>query len=239
MHSRLFRQLRRYSGISAKKLIIRPRAVGHLQILLGVLLALTFFLSGYGVHILLRSPEEQAVFALQERVEELEGVLRESGSALTSLEMTRGAKRGLEGELRNISADLVVAKDDLAYFLQLVPVGTREGEVLLERLSVRSDHGVAGQYRFSVLVGYHAGRQTAGFSGRLQFLLTVERDGSPVQIVWPDSQEAGARPDFLVQTHQWTRKEGVLTLSPGDTLKKAELLLLQGNVKRAAASVTF
>ncbi|MCL2021576.1 MAG: hypothetical protein FWG81_05650 [Betaproteobacteria bacterium] len=239
MRFRLFQRLRRDSGIRASKLIIRPRAAGYTQVALGVVAALAFFLAGYGAHVMTRSPEEQDAIALRERVAQLEETLRDGGSALTSLEMTRSAKRGLEEELHNLSGDLAVAKDDLAYFLQLVPVGIREGEVRLERLSVRSDPSVAGQYRFSVLVGYHAGRQTAGFNGRLQFLLSVERDGNLVQVVWPDSREADARPDFLVQTHQWIRKEGVMTLSAGEVLKKAELLLLQGDVRRAAASVTF
>jgi len=239
MRFKLFQRLRRYSGISAKKLVILPRAVSYVQIAVGLAVAVAFFVLGYWTNILTRSPEEQNVIALRAQVEELESALLEGGGALTSLEMTRSAKRGLEDELRTLSSDLAVAKDDLAYFLQLVPGGTREGEVHLERLSVRSDPNIAGQYRYSVQVGYHAGRQTVGFTGQLQFLLTVERKGQTVQVVWPDAKEADTLSDLQVQTHQWVRKEGVITLASDAVLKKAELLLLQGDVRRATASVTF
>ncbi|MDR0234574.1 MAG: hypothetical protein LBI31_07235 [Zoogloeaceae bacterium] len=239
MRSSLLHRLRHHSGIRASKLVIRPSAIGYAQIAMGAAGALLFFLLWYGIHVMTRSPEEQNIVALQERIDQLETTLHESGSMLTNLEMTRSANRGLEEELRSVSSDLAVVKDDLAYFLQLVPVGTREGEVRLERLSVRSDPSAMGQYRFSVLVGYHAGRQTTGFTGRLQFRLTLERDGRLVRMNWPDDREAMTRPDFRVQTHQWVRKEGVIILSPGDVLKKAEILLLQGSIQRAAASVTF
>ncbi|MCL2075303.1 MAG: hypothetical protein FWH15_02460 [Betaproteobacteria bacterium] len=234
---RLFQRLHRYSGIRASKLTIRPSAVGYAQVAIGAVGALVIFLLGYGINIMMRSPEEKDIIAMRERIAHLETTLNDSGSEAAKLEMTRSANRGLEEELRNISGDLAIVKDDLAYFLQLVPAGTREGEVRLERLSVRSDPSVAGQYRFSVLIGYHGGRQTAGFAGRLQFLLTVERDGSPVQFVWPDNKDVS--PDFHVKIHQWVRKEGIISLASGDVLKKAELLLLQGDVQRTAASVTF
>jgi len=239
MRSRLLRRLRRYSGISANKVVILPSAVGYIQLAVAAAVAIAFFILGYCFNILTRSPEERNIITLQEQVAQLENDLLESGSALTSLEMTRSAKRGLEDELRNVSVELAVVKDDLAYFLRLVPVGTREGEVHLERLSVRSDPNVAGQYRYSVLVGYHAGRHTVGFTGRLQFLLTVERNGQLVQVSWPNAQETGMLSDFQVQTHQWVRKEGIIPLASGDVLKKVELSLLQGNVRRTATSISF
>ncbi|MDR1849467.1 MAG: hypothetical protein LBQ75_05465 [Zoogloeaceae bacterium] len=239
MRSRWFRRLHHYSGIRADKLVILPSAIGYYQLAIAAVIAMAFFLLGYGANVITRSPEERNVADLQAKVAELQTSLDESGSALTSLEMTRSAKRGLEDELRSISSDLAVVKDDLAYFLGLVPVGTQAGEVQLERLSIRSDPNIEGQYRYSVLVGYNAGRQTIGFTGRLQFLLDVERNGQKVQIVWPDPKESGMLSDFRVQTHQWVRKEGLISLAPNDVLKKAELLLFQGDVRRTATSVTF
>jgi hypothetical protein len=137
--------------------------------------------------------------------------------------------------LKNLSGDLAITKDDLAYFLRLVPIGTQPGEVRLERLSLRADAAVPGQYRFSVFIGYHAGRQTIAFQGYLQFLLTVEQAGAQMQIRWPE--DAGHT--MAIETRQWARKEGILRIPDDATLKKVELRLLQGNVLRATTSAAF
>ncbi|MDR0528672.1 MAG: hypothetical protein LBG69_03555 [Zoogloeaceae bacterium] len=235
----LYHWWRRQFGIHARKLEIRSKASWWGYAVFGALSALALMTGYYIFSRAGRTPEEANVEVLQERVRSLEERLHVSGSALTRLEITRSARLELEAELQNLSGSLASAKDDLAYFLRLVPAGTREGEVRLERFTLRPDANTNNRYHFSVLVGYHAGRQTAGFSGYLSFFLTVERQGQALQFRWPESPQTLESSALQVRTYQWERKEGILDLSPNDVLKKAEIRLMQGSTQRAAASVTL
>lgn len=232
------KRFRHRFGIRAPRLEVRPRFAWYAYAFAGALAALLLVSLLFLLSHLLRSPEVRDVEALRERLTQLEGQVLQGGGALSSLEMTSSANRLLGDELRALADDHAILKDDLAYFLRLVPVGAREGEVRLDRLMLRPDPVVPNRYRFSVFVGYQSGRQPQEFSGALQFVLTVVRDGKEVQMLWPERQHASSA-DLSVRTRHWLRKEGVLEVSGGDQLKRVDLKLLQGKAVRAATSVTF
>jgi hypothetical protein len=235
----------RHFGIRAAHVVIRSRTAWRAYAAVGAVITLACVLLFYGLGQSLRSPEEQNVARLRARLEELEEAQTAQDDSLlaSNQEITRSADRQLVDELRRLSDEQAVLKDDLAYFLRLVPVGAREGEVRLERFSLWPEAGAdlasAQRYRFSVLVGYHTGRQTKAFAGTLKFVLTVVRDGQTLQRILPANAKMAAQPEYQVKTHQWVRKEGVLEIAPGELLKKAELRLVQANTARAVASVTF
>jgi hypothetical protein len=243
---RWVKRLRQHFDIHAPSMEIRPRTVWYAHTALGaagmlLLVALVYFWMQ-----LSRSPQERDVDILRERLAELEARALQGDGELTSMEITRNANRQLSDELLVQLGEQAVLKDDLAYFLNLVPVGTREGEVRLERFVLRPDPllphvepAMARQYRYSVLAGYHAGRQTLEFSGTLQFVLFVTRKGQALEIRWPESQMTPPPEEYQVKTHHWVRKEGVLSVAEGDILNKAELRLLQGNTLRATATIRF
>ncbi|MDR3158096.1 MAG: hypothetical protein LBU11_03620 [Zoogloeaceae bacterium] len=238
------RRLRQYFSVYASSMEIRPRATWCAHVVLGaaamlLLVALVHFWARMS-----RSPQEQDVEVLRARLEELESRASQGDGVLTSLEIAYNANRQLSDELRVQLSEQAVLKDDLAYFLNLVPAGVREGEVRLERfvlrpdpLSTQTNPAMARRYRYSVLAGYHAGRQTLEFSGALQFVLFVTRKGQALELRWPENQAAAE--EYQVKTHHWVRKEGELFVAEGDILNKAELRLLQGNTVRATATITF
>ncbi|MGB4467906.1 MAG: DUF6776 family protein [Azovibrio sp.] len=236
--TRKLKRFRHRFGIRAPRLAVRPHFAWYAYALGGALVALLL------VAVLLlsshyfRSSGEPDMETLQARLTQLEGQVQQGGEALTSQEMTSSANRSLSEELRILADDHAMLKDDLAYLLRLVPVGAREGEVRLDRLTVRPDPVVPHRYRFSVLVGYQSGRQPQALSGTLQFVLTVTRNGKELQLQWPERQQSTAG-DYAVTTRHWLRKEGVITLAPGDQLKRVDLKLLQGKSVRAATAVTF
>jgi hypothetical protein len=234
----------RHFDIRVSRVDIRPRAAWYAYIALGAVLALAFVLLLYVLGQRLHPPETQDIDHLRARLEELESQVAQDDSALANLEITHGANRQLADELRLLSDEQAVLKDDLAYFLRLVPVGAREGDVRLDRFVLRPETATASgvtpqRYRFSVLAGYHTGRQTMEFSGALKFVLTVEREGKTLQRVWPADKKAADLPEYQVRTRQWERKAGVLEIAPGDVLKKVELRLMQDNNVRAVTSVIF
>ncbi|MDR2365622.1 MAG: hypothetical protein LBD68_07195 [Zoogloeaceae bacterium] len=239
-------RLRQYFGVYAPSVEVRPHAVRRAYAAAGaagmlLLMSLVYFWAQAT-----RSPQERDMETLQARLTELEARVLQDDGALTSLEVTRGSNRQLADELRVQSDDQAVLRDDLAYFLNLVPVGTREGEVRLERfvlrpdpLSTHTNPATARHYRYSVLAGYHAGRQTLEFTGALQFVLSVTRQGKPLELYWPEDKTAPQSETHHVKIRHWVRKEGVLSVAEGDILNKAELRLVQGNTIRATATVTF
>lgn len=232
------KRFRHRFGIRAPRLEVRPRFAWYAYAFAGALTALLLVFLLASLSHLFRSPEVRDVEVLRERLAQLEAQVLQGGGAVSSLEMTHSANRLLADELRTLADDQAVLKDDLAYFLRLVPVGTREGEVRLDRLMLRPDPQVAHRYRFSVLVGYQSGRQPQEFDGMLQFSLTVIRDGKELQVPWPEKRQAEL-PEYGVKTRQWLRKEGVLEVAPGDLLKRVKLNLVQGKVVRASATVNF
>ncbi|MDR1349448.1 MAG: hypothetical protein LBJ59_01455 [Zoogloeaceae bacterium] len=238
-------RLRRYFGIYASSMEVRPRAIWCAHAALGATGMLLLVALAYFWIQTTRSPQERDVEVLQARLAELEARVLQDDGALTNLEVTHSANRQLSDELRVQSDDQAVLKDDLAYFLNLVPVGTREGEVRLDRFVLRPDPlstytnpATARHYRYSVLAGYHAGRQTLEFTGALQFVLSVTRQGKPLELYWPENQTATPE-EYQIKTHHWVRKEGVLSMVEGDVLNKAELRLVQGNTIRATATIAF
>lgn len=233
-------------GIGAPQLEIRSHAAWYADIALGAVGTLALVLVVYGAWYSLRSPEEVNVEGLRARLEELEGrAAQDDGVLASNLEITRSANKQLSDELRLLSDEQAILKDDLAYFLRLVPVGTSEGELRLDRFIVRPEAvtdaaaGAARRYHYSVLVGYHTGRQTGEFVGTLKFVLTVEQNGKTLQRVLPADATMAALPQYQVRTHQWVRREGVLEVQPDEILKKVELRLVQANRARAVTSVTF
>ena len=239
------RRLRRYFGIYAPNMAIRPRTIWCAHTALGAAgMLLLVALAHFGTQ-LSRSPQERDVDVLRARLTELETRALQGDGVSTRLEMARSANQRLADELRVQLGEQAVLKDDLAYFLNLVPAGAREGEVRLERfvlrpdpLSTQTNPAMARHYRYSVLAGYHAGRQTREFTGTLQFVLFVTREGRPREIRWPENPAASSA-EYQVKTHHWVRKEGVLFLAEGDVLNKAELRLLKDNAIRATATFTF
>ncbi|MDR2679048.1 MAG: hypothetical protein LBB51_06380 [Zoogloeaceae bacterium] len=240
------RRLRQYFGIYAKSMEIRPRTTWCAHVALGAVgMLLLVALVQFGVQMS-RSPQEQDAKVLRTRLEELESRAAQGDGVLTSLEIAHNANRQLSDELRVQLSEQAVLKDDLAYFLNLVPAGVREGEVRLERfvlrpdpLSTQTNPAMARHYRYSVLAGYHAGRQTLEFTGTLQFVLFVTRKGQALELRWPENQTTPPPEEYQVKTHHWVRKEGELSVAEGDILNKAELRLLQGNTVRATATITF
>jgi hypothetical protein len=223
---------------------VRPRAIGFAHAALGAALMLLLVVLVVFWMRTTRSPQERDVEILQARLAELEARVLQDDGALTHLEVTHSANRQLTDDLRLQSDELAVLKDDLAYFLNLVPVGVREGEVRLERFVLRPDPlsgdaspATARHYRYSVLAGYHAGRQTLEFVGALQFVLSVTRQGKALELYWPEQTPLPEA--YQVRTRHWVRKEGSLSVAAGDVLNKAELRLVQGNTIQAKASITF
>jgi hypothetical protein len=227
-----WRNFRRYFGIRATRLEIRPRfarlayALGGAAAVLLMVLLLSF-----SPHEAKEAPDVQD---LQARIDQLEDLLEQNGTL--DLEITYSANRQLRDELSILADKQAALEDDLSYLLRLVPVGMPDGGLKLDRLSVRQDPLSAETYRFSVLVGYASGRTPQEFQGVLNFTLTVMRDGKEVHLPWPAADQA-SRPEYQVAVRHWVRKAGTLEIMPGDVLKKVELKLLQGNALRATATL--
>jgi len=229
------------SPLQSERMEIRPASsryralcVGVLVgFVLGVLLSLYLFPS-------LPPPVSEDAVAYEARITELENILAQGDGALTNLQISYSARQQLAEELRDLADRYAALDEDLSYALRLVPVGGPEGGVRLERFTVRADALSAQAFRFSVLVGYESGRRPQEFSGVLQFVLTVSRNGQLTQVNWPKPEqvsESEYQQGYQVNTRHWVRKTGTLEVLPGDVLKKIEVRLMQDNTLRATAAV--
>jgi hypothetical protein len=232
-----WRRFRHYFGIGAPQLEVHSRFAGYAHALGGALAAFALVLA------LSLFPRERVaslddVSALRARIADLEKLIDEGeqGTLSTNLEVTYSANRQLSETVRLLSDNQAVLEDDLSHALRLVPVGASAGGTRLDRFVIWPDAASAQTYHYSVLIGYESGRNPQEFKGRLQFVLTVSREGKEAQRVWPVAKE---RQEYEVSVRHWVRKTGTLETLPGDVLRKVELKLMQGAAQRASATATL
>jgi hypothetical protein len=232
-----WRRFRHWFGIGAPRLEVRSRLAWFMRTLGGALVALFLTLAIFTVHHR-ESASPEDVPALRARIADLEKLVGESaqGTLSTNLEVTYSANRKLSETVRQLSDSQAVLEEDLSHALRLVPVGVPEGGTRLDRFIVWPDAFSGQLYHYSVLIGYASGRNPQEFQGKLQFVLTVARDGKDVEHVWPT---VAADPEYTVGVRHWARKTGTLKTLPGDLLKKVELKLMQGERQRASATAVL
>src|SRR3972149_753566 len=189
------RRLRNRFGIAAPRLAVNPhvpwywRALRIVAVLsISGALALWMYDAGRRFAGFDRSLVVDELTFLRARVAELEAELPklravgDSGDARLKIE--QGAKRDLARQMKQLEADNARLKEDIAFFENLSTRDQTDERGQVARFKV--EPGVLpGEYRYRVLV-MQGGPRPRGFSGRLQFIINLQRGGKDVILVIPD-----------------------------------------------------
>lgn len=244
------KRLRQRFGISAPRLAIRThvawywRALGAI-VVLSLSLALAAWIYDAGRRFAGFDSNESAreIQALRNYVMELDAELTKlrsvAGSGESSLQIERAAQQQLSRYVKSLELENAALKQDLAFFEGLMPSAVLGDEIGVKISHLRVDpDGVAGEYRYRMLVVNNGGRQAKELKGALQLLVQVRRDGKDVMIELPSGAEQNSQA-FRFEIKNFRRLEGVFSVVQGDVIKSVEARLLQDGVMRAKQFVNL
>lgn len=158
------------------------------------------------------------------------------------LAVEEGTRKSLEATLRSTQQDLGRARDQLAFYNQLLPPGPN-GSLSIRALDVEQ-HGATLHYKV-LLMRNAPGDDT--FKGYMEFMANGSAGGKSTKIrLEPAMAEgvvsAGGKANvakLALDFDQFQRGEGVLSVPPGFIAKTITLNILEGKVVRVSRTVNL
>ena len=189
-----------------------------------------------------RSASETEIRTLREKVAQLEEEstrLRSIANASDSnLQIERTTRDQLSRQVKNLEEENTRLKENLAVFDNLAKGGSKGESINVSRLRVEPD-GVAGHYRYRLLVSRQGEQAGEEFRGNLQFYLTVlQAGGDSAMIILPQPDDADAA-RFAISFRSFRTIEGRFQIAPETKIRRVEVRLVQGNAVKASQSITF
>jgi hypothetical protein len=144
------------------------------------------------------------------------------------LQMERATYADLVKQVKVLTGENAVLKEDLAFFQTLMPSGGKEGGVAVNRFMVQND-ALPGEYRYHLLLT-QTGQRTKDFLGRLQFVVNLQQDSKKTVMTLPaeDDKEANG---FKLNFRFYQRVEGTFRVAPGTVVKGMQVRVLEGDSK--------
>ena len=241
-----FRPSRRTSGISARRMAVRPDVPWYwrsLRVAVGIAVvgAGAWGLFGlFGTSVTAR--ENSAELArLQEKVQHQQTELAELRPWLTQadrqMQIDRAAAADLARQVKSLAFENAALKEDLAFFQSLMSSQAgREGTISVNRFRLQPE-AVAGEYRYQMLL-VQPGQRVREFHGTLQFVLDVQQDGHKLVLVLPPDLERGAR-DYQLNFRFFQRIEGTFKLPPGSVLKGMQVRVFENGSRTPKLTQTL
>ncbi|UCV12278.1 hypothetical protein KI614_03305 [Dechloromonas denitrificans] len=228
------RKFRRRFGIAAPRLVVRqhiawPWVVFPLGAL--VLCSLGGFLwvlQNNQAGVLER---ELAALRIQvlHQADELMVLRATAGTEKNAVHIERTAQQGLLARLKGVEDENSLLREDVRLFERLLLSSDEEAAVRIEGFRVVPDG--AGRYRYRLILFFRPAKQVSEFRGRLQFLVTFEREGKIQRLSLSEKKELA--PTSLVEFKTMLRREGVVEIPEGAVLRGVEVRVLQGDTLRA------
>jgi hypothetical protein len=214
-------------------------------LVLSLLLALSAWIYDSGVRFVgvYGGTSSQEVLLLKNRVLELDAELAKLrslvGSGESSLQMERATQIQLSLQVKALEVENASLKEDLAFFEGLMPASVADDGAGLRIENLRIDAtGVAGEYRYRMIVVNGGARPPKAFDGMLEMLARVQQGGKDVMInVTPSI--ASSKQNFRFGINNFRRIEGVFVLRSEGAIKGVEARLVQDGSVRAKQSLTL
>jgi hypothetical protein len=243
----MLRTLKRRFGIAAPRVAVHTKLPAHVR-LLGIVVACVLVvglagityeagrsLAGYHSG---KAAEEQA--RLSTEVSRLRDENADLRSRLAAVERTmqidQSTQGNLAGQLKTLSDENALLKEDLAFFQTLMTSGATESPsgVTINRFRVQPD-AIPGEYRYQLLV-VQARTRSREFQGRLQLVVDLVRDGQSQVLVLP---RPGDKPDaYGLGFRFYQRVEGAFTVPADAQVKRVQVRVLEEGVEAPRSTQT-
>jgi hypothetical protein len=194
----LGRKLRQTFGISAPRMTVRTHLswrwkIPALLALVGLVGGMWWwgfdfgqFLGGFNRSAVAEKQAQLETDLAEARSENAR--LRVKTSELESdLNITRGAQATLSKQALELQSENTQIKEELAFLQNLVSDNSKQGTVLIQRLTAERERDDA--YHYSLLI-VRGGKPVDDFSGQLTLEASILSDGRPAVIALPDQPDA-------------------------------------------------
>lgn len=229
----------------------RHRGAMYLWIVLGVLLGLAlgtgatwWGLSGYH-----ERSRAQSVGPLRDQVlqvqTELDSLYAQRDVLKGQLTVESSTRKGLEVTLDTVQRELGAARDQIAFFYELLPPGP-EGSISIRGLDFQQK---GNMLQFKVLL-MRNGADSESFDGMLQFQANGRIAGDPVTLVLEpvrvpatdadgpatkdDEDNAAPSPVLALKFEQFQRSSGLLQIPEGIELEDVTLNVFEDGILRVS-----
>jgi hypothetical protein len=167
----------------------------------------------------------------QSRLQELNGQLRDENAGLHKevaalerrLQIELSAQGNLTGQIRGLTEENALLKEDLAFFQTLMASGEDPGGVTVNRFRVERD-ALPGEYRYHLLI-VQSKQRVREFRGRLQLIVDYVADGEPAVTMFPANGDDDQAYNLRFKFYQ--RVEGTFTLQPEAIVRGVQVRVLK------------
>jgi hypothetical protein len=151
------------------------------------------------------------------------GLRREVAAMERQLQIELSAQGNLTGQIRALSEENALLKEDLAFFQTLMASGADPGGVTVNRFRVERD-ALPGEYRYHLLI-VQSKQRVREFRGRLQLIVDYVADGEPAVTTFPASSDDEQAYNLRFKFYQ--RVEGTFTLQPEAIVRGVQVRVLK------------
>lgn len=221
----------------------RSRPQGGMAAALCIGLALGYAGTHYGLdddarHV--ADLKKQYETTLAQHLYDLNAAMMRADALQGQLAVEESTRKGLEATLQTTQQDLGRARDQLAFYNQLLPAGPN-GSISIRALDIEQ-RGPTLHYKV-LLMRNAPGDET--FNGLMEFVANGSEKGKTVKItLHPALAENAALASGVADTaklalsfDQFQRGEGVLSIPPGFVPKAITLNILEGETVRVSRTV--
>ncbi len=228
------KRLRRRFGIAAPRVAIRTHVPWYWRwltstVLLVVSVALAWIAFDLGRRYAgFNASEAQGT---QSRLQELNAkmelenaVLRKEVAGIErKLQIELSAQGNLTGQIRALSEENALLKEDLAFFQTLMASGSDPGGVTVNRFRIERD-ALPGEYHYRLLI-VQSKQRVREFRGSLQLIVDYERNGTPAVITYPEESDDTQAYNLRFKFYQ--RVEGTFTLDPDAVINAVQVRVMK------------
>ncbi len=147
----------------------------------------------------------------------------------------KSTQKQLTDQVKNLTAENLKLKDDLAFFESLMPSATGAEGITVQR--VKAEMVAPNQMRYRILI-MQGGKGGRDFVGDVQLSLSLVQAGKPVMMQFPDPKMGDAG-KLKLSFRYYQRLEGVVTLPEGSTVKSLQAKVMDKGQIRAQQSINL
>ena len=219
-------------GISAPRMAVRAAIPWYwrwlgLIVLASIILVLSRVaydsFGGLGPNESTPAPKElsSSQSKLQQEAEMLRGYLMQSER---QLQIERAAYADLVRQVKALGEENAALKEDVAFFQTLMPAGSKEGGVAINRFLVQND-ALPGEYRYRLLLT-QTGQRAKDFQGYLQFVVSLQENDRKVVMTLPAEGEQDSR-SYRLNFRFYQRIEGTFRVAPNAVVKSMQVRVFE------------
>ena len=233
--ARIIRSLTRRFGIAAPRLTVQAhvpwywRWLGMVAVG-GLVVGVGWGAYEYGMELagFRQSEAERAIARMSGEIRQRDTHILELRSQVASaerqLQIDRATYGDLSRQVKVLSEENAVLKEDLAFFQSLMVSGGKEAGLSINRFRVQPDT-LPGEYRYRLLL-VQSGQRVKEFQGALQFVVNLEQGDRKFILTLPAEGEKNAK-DYQLSFKFFQRVEGTFKVAPGTVVKSLQVRVFE------------